>query len=473
MAKERDEQEQHEVVALTTRSEATLDTFAALSNMVPLLGGAIGSILSGLSNDRKLQRVNQVLWAMSEDIQALSEESEKYVTTDEFKDLLDETLHKVYEERSEQKRRLYKEFLVDEIREPWRSSEDQHRFLRTLEAVQPAHIVVLRALLALGDANPDGRAMGRGIGGQALQERLEGMDPNVQEELLDELIALALVRNQGLEAYDANFSAVLTRYGTRFISYIAGKEIEFSAGATAQQGRLGGRFELVQRELDGAPEPVNGLAQLVMLVRPLGGNERLLEPVLQDVKPAIWLEAIVQEAQQTLPFSEVHYLGEVANRGLWHRRIGAWIATTDVDGSARPGAVKILRVEDDGTIHLFLDRVGARRDEDGPVLLFERAVAETVIHVCAMAAAIYTQAAFEGPVIVGVGLRGLLGSESWALNHAMRGAYPLIEAAYRKEVRTDVAALRADPMAIARELTTDLIEALTQRQYDPFAAPLA
>jgi len=130
-----DEQEQHDVVALTTPSEATLDTFAALSNMVPLLGGAIGTVLSGLSNDRKLQRVNEVLWAMSKDIRDLSEESEKYVTTDEFKDLLDETLHKVYEERSEEKRRLYKEFLVDEIREPWRSPEDQHRFLRTLEAV--------------------------------------------------------------------------------------------------------------------------------------------------------------------------------------------------------------------------------------------------------------------------------------------------------------------------------------------------
>ena len=35
---------------------------------------AISTVLSGLSSDRKMQRVNEVLWAMSEDLRELSED---------------------------------------------------------------------------------------------------------------------------------------------------------------------------------------------------------------------------------------------------------------------------------------------------------------------------------------------------------------------------------------------------------------
>jgi hypothetical protein len=231
-----------------------------------------------------------------------------------------------------------------------------------------------------------------------------------------------------------------------------------------------GRLELVRREVEAAPAPVEGLAQLVMLVRPLSGHDDLLEPVLNDANPALRLEAIFREGKSMVPSSKGSFVTQVAHRALWRRRIGAWAATTDLDGSASPGSVKSLRIDDDGSIHLFLDRVGARAGDEGPVLLFEDEIAETVTHVCSSAAAMYAQADFEGPVVVGLGLRGLLGGESWALTKAGRGAYPLAEAAYLKEVRTSVAALRADPIAVARELATDLMEALTQRQYDPFEA---
>jgi hypothetical protein len=465
--------ESHEIVRMTTPSDTAMDAAAAVATMVPLLGGAISNVLSGLSNDRKLRRINEVLWAMSEELKDLSEESEKYVTTDEFQDLLDETLHKVYEERSEEKRHLYKDFLVDEIREPWGSWQEQHRFLRTLESVQPPHLAVLRALLAETEAQGTEDGDVRGVPATALDQRLPGIDPSVTEEVVDELIAFGLVRNQGLETWDANFSAVLTRYGMRFISYIVGKDIAFTYGPTGRGGPLGGRIELVDREFTAVPLPVEGLAQMVMLARPLGFDERLLQAGLRDVNPAIWLEEVVQEAQGELPFNEIHYLPEVAGRGLWRRRLGAWAATTDLDGSARPGSVKQLRVDDDGSVHLFLDRVGAVRDDGGPVLVFERAIAETAIHFCATVGALYARVGFDGPVVIGLGVRGLQGGESWALNHAMRGATALEEAEYRKEIRSDAKVLAEDPVGIARQLTAGLMEALTQRRYDPFERPLA
>src|SRR5262249_51969992 len=140
------------------------------------------------------------------------------------------------EERHEEKRRLYKDFLVDEIRTPWGSWEEQHRFLRTLELVQPPHLAVLAALLAESEAQGTKGGDIHGVSAAALDGRLPDSDPGTTEELFDELTSLGLVRNQGQETWDANFSAVLTRYGMRFISYIAGKDIAFQYQTTGRTG---------------------------------------------------------------------------------------------------------------------------------------------------------------------------------------------------------------------------------------------
>lgn len=63
---------------------------------------------------------DEVVWASAEELRNLSEKSGKCVALKSSRTSWT-GLHKVYEERSEEKRRLHEDFLVDEIREPWRS----------------------------------------------------------------------------------------------------------------------------------------------------------------------------------------------------------------------------------------------------------------------------------------------------------------------------------------------------------------
>jgi hypothetical protein len=209
---------------------------------------------------------------------------------------------------------------------------------------------------------------------------------------------------------------------------------------------------------------------MVMLAKPLGFEGRLADAApTRDTNPAIWLEGVVRAAQGDIPFSEVRFITEVASGSLWRRRIGAWAATTDVDGSGRPGSVKRLIVEDDGAVRLYLDRVGAAKSQDGPVLVFERAIAETAAHFCAIAGRLYAEARFTGPVVMGVGLNGLAGGQSIEFAQRLQDMPPLEEEAYTREVRTDAVELLANPAGVAKRLVDDLMEALTQRRYDPFA----
>ena len=100
-------------------AETALDMAATLSNLVPWIGGAVGNVLGGLSVGRKIDRVNEVLAGMVEDLRNFkSDVSERYVKTDEFEELLENVLRKVADERSEQKRRLLRSFLVEVVEHP-------------------------------------------------------------------------------------------------------------------------------------------------------------------------------------------------------------------------------------------------------------------------------------------------------------------------------------------------------------------
>jgi hypothetical protein len=135
-----------------SRTETALDLASFMTSAVPWIGGPVSNVLGGISTGRKFDRVREVLEGVAEDLQNFrSEVSEQYVKTEQFEELLEETLKRTAGERAEEKRRVYRAFLSQSIKHPGEPYDEQLGVLRTLEQLQPAHLQVLVAL----DSEPD------------------------------------------------------------------------------------------------------------------------------------------------------------------------------------------------------------------------------------------------------------------------------------------------------------------------------
>ncbi len=214
--------DEKEPIPASTKTETALDVAAFVGSAVPWIGGPVSNVLGGMSLGRKLGRVREVLESLSNDlIEIKSDVSENYVKTEEFEDLLEQTLKRVGEERNEEKRHIYKAFLTDAIESPGESYNDQLRLLRTFEQIAPDHLLVLKAMAQKPDPNPG--TMGSPI--QTLRERLPELNDQRIEELVNQLndmratsIGSLKVMMTGQGASDLRHAT--TEHGNRIIKYI-------------------------------------------------------------------------------------------------------------------------------------------------------------------------------------------------------------------------------------------------------------
>ena len=169
----------------SSETEIAIDLASFVSSAVPWIGGPISNVLSGVSFGRKISRVREVLEGVAGELNNFkSEVSEKYVKTDEFEELLEKTLRKVAEERNEQKRVILRKFIIEAIKTPGEPYDEQIRFLRTLEEIQPDHLRVLQAL----NQGPDLDTGRTGfISGAPLQTLLKRL-PEINEKRIEDLI---------------------------------------------------------------------------------------------------------------------------------------------------------------------------------------------------------------------------------------------------------------------------------------------
>ncbi|MBN1931643.1 MAG: hypothetical protein JW786_08565 [Desulfobacterales bacterium] len=206
----------------STKTETALDIAAAVGSAIPWIGGPVGSVLNGMSLGRKMSRVREILLGLASELSDFkSTVSEEYVKTEDFEELLEQTLKRTAEERSELKRHIYRDFLIDAISSPGETYDEQIRFLRTLEELQPDHLRVIRALSQAPDQNPGMM----GSPNQTLRRRLPEFDEARIVGLLSQLNDLrvtnltslkTMMNGQGAE--DLRHS--ITSYGQRFLSYI-------------------------------------------------------------------------------------------------------------------------------------------------------------------------------------------------------------------------------------------------------------
>lgn len=205
-------------------AERALDIAATVANFVPLIGGPVSSIISGISGGRKEQRILEVLQGISDDLRDFkSRAAEEYVKTEDFEELLEFTLTRVAKERSSEKRQLYKRILTNAIKHPFGDYEEQLRFLKTLDEIDVSHIVVLRALLKAPEA-----ALGfMGSPMQTLRMRIPGFSEGDIEQRVAELndrriTSLASLRTMMTARGAADLQQSITQYGRSFLKFVEG-----------------------------------------------------------------------------------------------------------------------------------------------------------------------------------------------------------------------------------------------------------
>ncbi len=210
------------LVPRATRAESAMDIGATISSAVPWIGGPVSAVLSGMARDRKIGRVYEVLACLAAELrQFRSQVSEEYVKTEDFEDLLERVLRLAADERNLQKRRIYAAYLADAVKSPGESYDEQIRFLRTLEELQPDHLRVMKAL----SAEPEGGSGISGSPGATLEERLPDMDPDRIEDLVTQLNGMRLTSLGSLHTM-MTFSGAqelrgrVTEYGRRFLTFI-------------------------------------------------------------------------------------------------------------------------------------------------------------------------------------------------------------------------------------------------------------
>jgi len=219
---ESDASQNKDLLPSSTKIETSLDLAAVVTSIVPWLGGPVSAVLAGMSLARKLDRVKEVLQGLAGDLKDLkSKQSEEYVKSDEFQELLEKALLKASEERSEQKRHIYRAFLTDAIALPGKSYDEQVRFLRTLEEIQPDHLKMLKAIAAPPEP-------GEGYSGSkanTLRSRLPNMSPSTISELVQQLNDMRISNLTGLNTMmtfrgSLDLTPSITPYGDRFLKFL-------------------------------------------------------------------------------------------------------------------------------------------------------------------------------------------------------------------------------------------------------------
>lgn len=191
--------------------EIALQAAAVLTSLVPTVGGLASTILSGMSTDRKMKRVWEVLDGISQDLRGRETEAMEhpYVHTEAFEDLFEQTLRKVADEGSADKRQVYQALLVRLILNPSENDEEPRRVLRVLGDLETGHLQILRALM---------QAPGEGFDGaspfQTLMGRLPGVEVPEVEKLIGDLNNLRLTHLDNLVVMTGRGSPDLRLYLT-------------------------------------------------------------------------------------------------------------------------------------------------------------------------------------------------------------------------------------------------------------------
>lgn len=198
------------------------------------------------------------------------------------------------------------------------------------------------------------------------------------------------------------------------------------------------------------------------LFGPLKTDLNLVEAELNNLLRASFSETIYKDGLISPDFTIPNH---------WERGSSALIGHLGYETrnpSDQPGATLDLRIDFDGTGHLFSGRAGEKL-EDGFVHIFPNAVIGLTSRLLAFIGAFYEKFNYLGMVDIGLGLTGLQGSIIHLPNYYFRELnHPYKEEVYKRTSRCLSANLNEDIEQIVKLLSLNFFNALSQGKFDPF-----
>lgn len=178
----------------STYPEAILETIQNITSLVPVLGGPTSNFFGGMAAGRKFERIREVLLGVAQDLQEFKDQiPEEYIRSEDFEDILEETLRRTARERSQEKRKLYRSFLSKESRSPV-EYDTQLMVLKTIEELQAADLVILEAIFREPHQSElNGAVTGSLIG--TIRRRIPGTENYVIETAVERFDRLGITDN--------------------------------------------------------------------------------------------------------------------------------------------------------------------------------------------------------------------------------------------------------------------------------------
>ena len=213
-----------------SKLEKALDVTTPVLAAIPYIGGAVSSIVSRNVTGRRFKRIEDLLTDISPRLAYIeaeaSEDSKAYVKTEDFEELLLETLDRVGKEHNDERRKLYGLFLLGSINSPDRPYDEQLGFLKTIDELQWAHLIVLRAYAQAPD--PKRSRMPGGSISQTLERRIGdelGTSSPPIAVLVEQLHKLGLISDNSIGglmtgAGAEDLASRITPYGARLMAFI-------------------------------------------------------------------------------------------------------------------------------------------------------------------------------------------------------------------------------------------------------------
>ena len=203
---------------------------ATLMQLLPGVGTLLGTYLNDGVNNLYRQRLDTLLESIVKDFSHTQRKMNlEFVKSADLVDLFGEVVPRVQKERDEDKRRYYKNILLGAVTGESVDPYDQAmKYVRTLEELQPVHVVVLRAVaIELPEEELWKRDLSGGFMINTLLERLPQVSREQFPEVLDDLNR-ARVTNFRVDSLSlamsgasaANLRSRLTEYGKAFVAFV-------------------------------------------------------------------------------------------------------------------------------------------------------------------------------------------------------------------------------------------------------------
>lgn len=133
---------------LATKVERLAELAALVTSAAPWIGGPVAEIIGGVATNLKIKRVTQFIKEVLARAEALhTQAAEEFVRSEDFVDILDKTSAAVADERNEEKRTLFSNYILNNMARPEISYDFRLKCLRLLSELDTRHLDLLRALL--------------------------------------------------------------------------------------------------------------------------------------------------------------------------------------------------------------------------------------------------------------------------------------------------------------------------------------